>query len=1066
MAREWHAIARLLAQNVAADDRRRVVNSGALDGRDSVIAAISALAEVGVKHVVSEVIAIRGERLVLSRTRSAGSERPEAFRVDALDIVEIDADGRIASHVAVDVDDIDAAFEELEARYVAGEAADHTHAWSVIAKTFAAMNRRDLPPTSPAFTHVDRRHVATIPAGALIPSIRAAWDQLRDFASRIETVHRLTDLGAAFTNVVHGTSQDGFDAEWREIVLATVDGDLINHIEVFDEADLDAALARFDQLSRPAPRLENAVTQVAQRFWMYFATRDWDAMAGMLADGYYSDDRRRVVGAGVRHGRDGAIPNMRTIADLGFTNAVTTAIATRGHRLGLIRSVYSGRGQETGTVVTDVLSVAEVNAANRIAAIIVFDSDDIDAAFAELDARYLAGEAAPHAHTWSVIAEGYGAFNRRELLATTPEWENVDHRRGAAFAPGDMIAYIHAAWDDSPDTKIYVAAVHRLSNLGGVVTHVAHGISQEGFDAEWRDIHILTVEGQGFSRCELFDETDLDAAIARFDDLSRPAPQLENAASRTFVRFNAYLAARDWDAMAELIADDVCNDDRRHVVSGGVQRGRNAQIANLRAVIDVGVRNIKSVTIAIRGERLALTRTRVSGGDQQPEAFGVELLNVVEINTDNRIVAGVLFDLNDIGAALEELDARYLAGEAAAHAHTWSLVSEGFAGLNRREVPATTADFVNVDHRRVTAVALGDLVANLRAVWNQVPDISVYLETVHRLSDLGAVVTHAVHGTSQEGFEAEWREIHLVTRKGELFNRSEMFDEADMEAALARFDELSRPAPRLENAASQLHERFQACFAARDWDAIAELFADDTSTDDRRPVLGVGIRRGRDAVIADWRATADVGVQNITSTIIATRGDRVVLNRYRFSGRDQRPEAFRTEVLGVIEIESDQRIAECVMLDLDDVDGAFEELDARYLAGEAAAHAQTWSVITKAFAAVNRHDLPELTPDWVNVDHRRAASFAPGQLAAYTRATWEQLPDVMVYVEAVHRLTDFGAVVTQMASGTSQEGFHAEWHESAVYTVEDDRLSRCELFDEADIDAAIARFDELSRPAS
>ena len=32
-----------------------------------------------------------------------------------------------------------------------------------------------------------------------------------------------------------------------------------------------------------------------------------------------------------------------------------------------------------------------------------FDPDDIDAAFAELDARYVAGEAAAHARTWSAI---------------------------------------------------------------------------------------------------------------------------------------------------------------------------------------------------------------------------------------------------------------------------------------------------------------------------------------------------------------------------------------------------------------------------------------------------------------------------------------------------------------------------------------------------------------------------------------------------------------------------------------------------------------------------------------
>ena len=36
-----------------------------------------------------------------------------------------------------------------------------------------------------------------------------------------------------------------------------------------------------------------------------------------------------------------------------------------------------------------------------------------------------------------------------------------------------MTAYIRAAWDTTPDLSIYVEAVHRLSDLGAVVTHAA-----------------------------------------------------------------------------------------------------------------------------------------------------------------------------------------------------------------------------------------------------------------------------------------------------------------------------------------------------------------------------------------------------------------------------------------------------------------------------------------------------------------------------------------------------------------------------------------------------------------
>ena len=67
------------------------------------------------------------------------------------------------------------------------------------------------------------------------------------------------------------------------------------------------------------------------------------------------------------------------------------------------------------------------------------------------------------------------------------------------------------------------------------------------------------------------------------------------------------------------------------------------------------------------------------------------MLSVIEIDADNRIAAHVVFDLDDIDAAFDELDARYLAGEAAAHAHTWSVIAEAYAALNRHETPPDDA---------------------------------------------------------------------------------------------------------------------------------------------------------------------------------------------------------------------------------------------------------------------------------------------------------------------------------------------------------------------------------------
>ena len=63
-----------------------------------------------------------------------------------------------------------------------------------------------------------------------------------------------------------------------------------------------------------------------------------------------------------------------------------------------------------------------------------------------------------------------------------------------------MTAYLRTIWDLTPDLNIHIEAVHRLNNFGAVITHDGHGTSREGFDAEWRAIDFLTVEGDLINR--------------------------------------------------------------------------------------------------------------------------------------------------------------------------------------------------------------------------------------------------------------------------------------------------------------------------------------------------------------------------------------------------------------------------------------------------------------------------------------------------------------------------------------------------------------------------------------
>ncbi len=820
----------------------------------------------------------------------------------------------------------------------------------------------------------------------------------------------LTRLEVGTADVSPGAPRDellqlfGLDAEGRITLHMLFD------VEDMDAAlaELEAALARFEEEHPPARGLENAASRAIERFLACFVTRDWDALREVLADDMSSQDRRRVVNAGIRQDRDAEIKDFRLAADLGVTNATSDVIATRGERLVLIRSRLSRSDEEPEAFRVDLLWLVEIDTDERAAAWITFDLEDFEDAIAELDARYLAGEAAARAHTWALVIDGHAALNRRELPPVTPDCISIDHRSGATFEPGELLEYVRAGIDLGQAIRTYVEVVHRLSDLGAVCTHAGHGVSREGFNAEWRGVDLLTIDGELFNRCEVFDEADLDAALARFDQLSRPASRLENAASQAVERYMAHFAARDWDALASVMADDISTDDRRRAVNAGLRRGRDAEIANLRAAADVGITYMTFVVIAVRGERLILARA--SGGDNRSEAFVNDLLGVVEINSDNQIAAILCFDLNDFDAAIAELDTRYLAGEPPAHAHTWSVMSDAFAAINRHELPATTPDYVIVDHQLQHAtIEASGLTEYLRASWDLTPHLRTYIEAVHQLSGLGAVITLAVHGTSQEGFNAEWRIVEVLTRDGDVGNRCEVYDEADIDVALARFDQLSRPAPRLENAASQICERLRASFAARDWGAVAEMVAEDVSIDDRWRVVNAGVRHGREALIKDLQASANLGVGYLTAVVTASRGGRLVLIRGD-ARNDERPEAFQFDVLQVIEIDADQRIAAIVSFDVDDVEVAIAELDARYIAGEAAAHAHTWSIITRAYSALNRREALPTTPDWINIDHRRGPpSFAPGELPALL-ASWNLAPHVSSSIDAVHRLTNRGAV--------------------------------------------------------
>lgn len=1051
--RRWDEVAALWVNDVEVQDRRRGFRREATYDHVNGLAEVQEIANLGVRTMTSAVIAIRGEHLTLCRTRYSGrDQRPEAFHTEVLRLIEIDSSERCVASVTFDLDDLDAAIAELDARYLAGEAAPHARTRSVVKEAYASLNRHEMPATTPDWVNMDRQRLSIIEPGNATSHIRAVWEVLPDFGIHIVAVHRLTDLGAVITWFARGTSQQGFDMEEQGVGVVMVQGDLINHFEVFDEADLGAALARFDELNRPVRRLENSASRVYDRLWKLFEARDWRAIEDVFVDDMSNNDRRRVVNAGNELGRDVQMENLRHLADIGAETS-TTVIATRGDRLILNRFRSSNTDLRRGECDVDMLVILETNSDGRIETGTIFESSDIDAAFAELDSRYLAGEAARFADTWSAILNASQAFNRREMFSTTTDWVNVDHRRVTAFEGDGMSDYVRATWDIAPNVHHRVVSVHRLSDLGAVITQTTSATSREWFEAEWHEIVLLIVEGDALSRCEIFDETDLDAALARFDELNSPAPRLENAATRQAEVVMAAFNRRDLDGMFVAIETDARCDDRRKgfriesPLDVEFVRGQFAVAASWRLEID---------TIAVRDNRLGLSRWVYRDCAESSHPITVESLVVLECSDKQLIYHATVFDTDDINAAFALLEDRYLAGEAAPYANTWAVIMRAYDGMVRGEAPPTTPDLVNVDHRGVTPMAPNEGLAYFRASRALAAGFSLHIEAVHRLSSLGAVFTRSAHATTEAGFEADWRALDLITIEGDSINRGEIYDEANLDAALARFDELSAPAHTLENAATRLGAVIEAAFNRRDLDGFVAAFEVDARCDDRRKGLrsdtpvDAEFVQGQFIAPASWRLEVDV---------IAIRGPRLALIRWAYRDHGQEHQPIAVEAVVLAETSDKQLIHEAVVFDPGDIDAAFAELEARYTAGEALAHAHAWSVITRSFAGFNNNEPPP-TLEWV--DRRQLVGSGPGDLTATVQTARSMTQNIRTRIEAVHTLHDKGAVITHLVYGTSEDGFDFEVRFIDVLTIVGDDLTRCELFGEGDLEEALARFDELS----
>jgi len=296
---------------------------------------------------------------------------------------------------------------------------------------------------------------------------------------------------------------------------------------------------------------------------------------------------------------------------------------------------------------------------------------------------------------------------------------------------------------------------------------------------------------------ELFDLDDLDAARARFEAL-RPDPLRipPNAATRMRVRTHEAFLARDWTALRALASDDFVWEDRgkRALLRGDVE----LWIASMQQVVSPGVR-LEVEIVASRGDRIALERVLTVGAPGGIH-YEMETLRLTELGADGRLAASIIFDPDDRPAAFAEATLRFAAGEAAGTA----LMTVAATGWGRTLAEADwdlvrsqwTDDAVISDHRALRfGAALGALgrdayLDSLRALAELAPDARTEAPRYLAWNQWGFVRVLRLFGTQRDGGELENVFLGVSLTDGERIERYELFDIDDVDAALARFEEL------------------------------------------------------------------------------------------------------------------------------------------------------------------------------------------------------------------------------------------------------------------------------------
>ena len=296
-------------------------------------------------------------------------------------------------------------------------------------------------------------------------------------------------------------------------------------------------------------------------------------------------------------------------------------------------------------------------------------------------------------------------------------------------------------------------------------------------------------------RIEYFAPEQFDAALARFDELAAEpvesrTPEVVNASSGAVERLWSAAAVQRFDEVATMLAPDVERVDHRAGVALAPITGVAAYLELLRASFARGeVERVAVTPLAVRGDRLSLTQVVVHVQD-----FEIAVVMVAELDGAGRVAFVSIYEAEDLATAQDELDGRFVAGEAAQYVAIMT-TARSFAAASDANDQAAVAELCAPgvrlsDHRRF----------GLEDAWHYMGYTSKKddltgsnLVSKYLLGPGTLLASVVLRGVAAHGGEMVWL-LHIVSAFDHeaRYQSTDWYDAEDWDAALARFDELRR----------------------------------------------------------------------------------------------------------------------------------------------------------------------------------------------------------------------------------------------------------------------------------